>query len=73
MYLALSGRPTDILAYSWTRPILVAGKGRGGGNVFISSVSLISFLFFFLLCSSLSSLLLPLLSLFSLSVGDDTK
>ena len=36
-----------ILAYSWARPaILVAGKGRG--NVFISSVSSLSFLFLFL-------------------------
>ena len=57
-----------ILAYSWVRPaILVAGKGRG--NVFISSVSSLSFLFLFLTCPSLSSLLF----LFSLSLGDDTK
>ena len=36
-----------ILAYSWARPvILVAGKGRG--NVFISFVSSLSFLFLFL-------------------------
>ena len=55
-----------ILAYSWARPvILVAGKGRG--NVFISSVSPLSFLFLFLPCPSLSSLLLSLLSLFSFS------
>ena len=61
-----------ILAYSWARPaILVAGKGRG--NVFISSVSSLSFLFLFLLCPSFSSPLLSLLSLFSLSLGDDTK
>ena len=40
------------LAYSWARSaILVAGKGRGG-NVFISSVSSLSFLFLFLPCSS---------------------
>ena len=59
-----------ILAYSWARPaILVAGKGRGG-NVSIFSVSSLSFLFRFLPCPSLSS---PLLSLFSLSLGDDTK
>ena len=61
-----------ILGYRWARSaILVAGKGRWG-------------MFFFLLflhfhsCSSflpvpLSSLLLYLLSLFSLSLGDDTK
>ena len=62
-----------ILAYSWGRPaILVVGKGRGG-NVFISSVSSLSFLFLFLPCPSLSSPLLSLLSLFSLSLGDDTK
>ena len=62
-----------ILAYSWARPaILVAGKDTGG-NVFISSVSSLSFLFLFLPCPSLSSLLLSLLSLFPLSVGDDTK
>ena len=62
-----------ILAYSWARPaILVAGKGRGG-NVFISSVSSLPFLFLFLPCSSLSSLRLSLLTLFSLSQGDDTK
>ena len=43
-----------ILAYSWAKPaILVAGKGRGG-NVFISSVSSLSFLFLFLPCSFLS-------------------
>ena len=62
-----------ISAYSWARPaILVVGKGRGG-NVFISSVSSLSFLFLFLPCPSLSSPLLSLLSLFSLSLGDDTK
>ena len=43
------------------------------GNVFISSVFSLSFLFLFLPCPSLSSLLLSLLSLFSLSLGDDTK
>ena len=60
-----------ILAYSWARPaILVVGKGRGG-NVFISSVSSLSFLFLFLPCPSLSSPLLSLLSLFSLSLGDE--
>ena len=62
-----------ILAYSWARPaILVAGKGRGG-NVFISSLSSLSFLFLFLPCLSLSSPLLSLLSFFFLSLEDDTK
>ena len=40
------------------------------GDLFISSVSSLSFIFLFLPCPSLSSLLL---SLFSLSLGDDTK
>ena len=62
-----------ILTYSWARPaVLVVGKGRGG-MFFISSVSSLSFLFLFLPCPSLSSPLLSLLSLFSLSLGDDTK
>ena len=55
-----------ILGYNWARPtILVACKDRGG-NVFISSVSFLSFLFLFLSCHSLSSPLLSLLSLPSL-------
>ena len=59
-----------ILAYSWARhAILVAGKGRGG-MFFISSVFSLSFQFLFLPCPSLSC---PLLSLFSLFLGDDTK
>ena len=62
-----------ILASIWARPaILVAGKGRGG-NVFISSFFSLSFLFLFLPCPSHSSRLLSLLTLFSLSLGDDTK
>ena len=43
------------------------------GNVFISSVSSLSFLLLFLPCPSLSSPLLSLLFLFSLSLWDDTK
>ena len=50
------------------------GPGRGHPchtDIFlVSSVSSLSFLFLFLLCPSLSSLLL---SFFSLSLGDDTK
>ena len=58
-----------ILASSWARPaVLEAGKGKG--EMFISSVSSLSFLFLFFPCSSLTSLLL---SFFSLSLGDDTK
>ena len=53
-----------ILAYNWARPaILVVGKGRGGMFLFL----------LFLFLPSLSSPLLSLLSLFSLSLGDDTK
>ena len=62
-----------ILAYNWARPaILVVGKGRGGMFLFLLFLSF-SFLFLFLPCPSLSSPLLSLLSLFSLSLGDDTK
>ena len=62
-----------IMASSWARlSILVAGKGKGR-FIFISSVSSLSFLFLFLSCLSLSSPLLSLLSLFSLSLGEDTK
>ena len=62
-----------IFAFSCARPaILVAGKGREG-NVFISSVSSLLLMFLFLSCPSLSSPLLSLLSLFSLSLGDDIK
>ena len=67
VYLTSPGRPTDT-------GLQLGKTGRGrGGNIFISSVSSLSFLFLFLPCSSLSSLLLSLLSLFSLSLGDDTK
>ena len=63
-----------ILVYNWARPaILVAGKGRGGGDVFISSVSSLPLIFLFLPCLSLSSPLLSLLSLFFLSLGGNTK
>ena len=46
---------------------------RVEGTVFISSVSLLSFIFLFLSCLFLSFPRLSLLSLFSLSMGDDTK
>ena len=72
MYLTPPGIQL-ILAYSCARPAIlvhVAGKGRGG--LFCISVYSLSFLFLFL-CPSLSSPLLSLLSLFSLSPGDDTK
>ena len=60
-----------ILAYSWARPaILVAGKGRGGCFYFFFFFTFIPVPLSFL---SLSSPLLSLLSLFSLSLGDDTK
>ena len=60
-----------MLVSSWARPaILVAGKVEGG--MFISSGSSLSFLFLFLHCPSFSSLQ-SLISLFSLSLGDDTK
>ena len=61
-----------ILAYSWARPaILVVGKGRGGMFLFLLFLHFHS-------CSSffpvpLFHLLYSLLSLFSLSLGDDTK
>ena len=61
-----------ILAYSWARPaILVVGKGRGGMFLFLLFLHFHS-------CSSffpvpLFHLLYSLLSLFSLSPGDDTK
>ena len=68
MYLMSLGLQL-ILAYSWARPaILVAGKGRGGCFYFFCFFTFI--LVFFLPCPSLSS---SLLSLFSFSLGDDTK
>ena len=57
-----------ILVYSWARlGILVADISRGECFYFLS---LLSFLFLFLPCSSFSYLLLSLLSVFSLSLGD---
>ena len=76
-----------ILACSWARlAILVAGWGRGGMFLFLLflyfhscsfffPVPLLNLLYylFFHPCPSLKSPLLSLLSLFSLSLGDDTK
>ena len=62
-----------ILAYSWARPaILVAGKIRGGMFLFLLFVHFHSSSSFFPV-PLMTSLLLSLLSLFSLSLGDDTK
>ena len=56
-YILCPGGVQLILAYNWARPaILVAGKGRGG--MFLFLVSSLSFLFLFIPCPSLSSLLL---------------
>ena len=57
--------------------VAVVGCGEGCvsyvGNVFISSVFSLSLMFLFLPCPSLLSPLLYLLSLFTLSLGDNTK
>ena len=71
MYL-MSGRLTDI-GLQLGKACYPCSRYGLRGNVFISSVSSLSFLFLFLPCPSLSSLLLSLLSLFSFSLGDDTK
>ena len=61
-----------ILAYSWARPaILVVGKGRGGMFLFLLFLHFHSCSAFFPV--PLFHLLYSLLSLFSLSLGDDTK
>ena len=60
-----------ILAYSWARPALLAvGKGRAGMLLFLLFFTFISF---FLPYPCLSLPLLSLLSVFSLSLGDNTK
>ena len=62
-----------ILSYTWARPVfLVAGKGRGGMFLFLLFLHFHSCSFFFP-CPSLSSPRLSLLSLFSVSPGDNTK
>ena len=63
-----------MLAYSWTRPaILAAGKDRGECLYFFCFFTFIQFLFFFHPCLFVSSPLLSLLSIFSLSLGDNKK
>ena len=64
-----------ILAYSWARPaVLAAGKGREGMLLFLLFLHFLSFPFFRPIPHpSLSSPLLSLLSVFFLSLGDDTK
>ena len=63
-----------ILAYSWARPAtLAAGRGRVGMFLFLLFLHFHSFSSLFLPCPSLSFPQLSLLSLFSLSLGDDTK
>ena len=60
-----------IFAYRWARPaIFVEGKGRGGMFYFFCFFTFIHFPFFPV---PLFHLLYCLLSLFSLSLGDDTK
>ena len=73
VYLKLPGHPTDIGLQLGKACYLFCVAGKGRGNVFISSVSSLSFQVLFLPCPSLSSVLLFVLSLFSLSLGDDTK
>ena len=72
LYLTSPGRPTDI-GLHLGKARCPCSRYRYWGNAFISSVSSLLFLFVLLPCSSLSSLLLSLLSLFSPSLGDDTK
>ena len=60
-----------ILAYSWARPaILAAGKGRGGMFLFLLFLHFHSFSSLFPV--PLFHFLLSLLTLFSLSLGDNT-
>ena len=72
MYLTSPGHPTDI-SLQLGKICYPCSRLGWRGNVFISSVSSLSFLFFYLACPPLSSSLLSLLSLSSLSLGDNTK
>ena len=63
-----------ILAYIWARPaILAAGKGRGGCFCSFCFSTFIHFPFYPVPLFNLLYIVLSLLSLFSLSLGDDTK
>ena len=70
MYLTSLGHPTDIDLQLGRPAILAAGTCKGRGGMFLFLLFLHCHSFSFLLYPSLSS---PLLSLFSLSLGDDTK
>ena len=60
-----------ILAYSWARPaVLAAGMGRGGMFNFFC---VFTFIHFPLSPLSLSFIVSTISSIFSLSLGDDTK
>ena len=73
LYLTAPGRPIDtgLQLGKACYAILVAGKGRRGMFLFLLFLHFHSCSSFFPVL--LSSLLLSLLSLFSLSLGDDTK
>ena len=63
-----------VFAYSWARPaMLAAGKERGGMFLFLLFLHFHSFSFSPLTSVSFPLLHVSLLSLFSLSLGDDTK
>ena len=68
-------RVSCILHHIWARPaiLIVAGKGRGGMFSFFCFFIFIPVPLSSLSLKTLTSPLLSLLSLFSLSLGDDTK
>ena len=74
-YTACNLKTAELLDYALIGACAVirsaAGKGRGGVFLFLLFLYVIHF--YFSLVPSLSSPLLSLLSLFSLSLGDDTK
>ena len=71
-YLLLPGHPIDI-GLQLCKACYPCSRQGLKRNVFISSVSSLSFLLLFLPCPPLSSPLLSLLFLFSLSHGEDKK